>query len=209
MLQRIVPDDKLGRVLGVLESLYVGLEGIGAFASSLLVVSIGPRWSLVVAGSLLPVAGFWLRNRLASLDVGVRIPTEEMAHLRATDLFAPLPPQALERVARDLVPLDLPAGAVVIKEGDPGSRFYVLTEGQAAISRAGAVIAERGPGDYFGEVALLLDQPRNATVTALTDIRVFVLERDEFLRVLTGHDRVDLKARSVAAERSVARPAED
>ena len=203
MLQRVVPDDKLGRVFGVLESLYVGLEGIGAFAASLVVVWVGARWSLLIASMLLPAAGFLLRDRLASLDVGVRVPAEEMARLRATDLFAPLPPQALERIARDLVPLDVPAGDVIIREGEPGRRFYVLTQGQALVSRGGDTIAARGPGDYFGEVALLLDQPRNATVTAVSDLRVFVLERDEFLRVLTGHDGVDLKARSVAAERAV------
>jgi MFS family permease len=206
MLQRVVPDDKLGRVFGVLESLYVGLEGLGALASALLIVWIGPAWTLAVASVLLPVAGFLLRRRIASLDVGVRIPTEEIARLRATDLFAPLPPPALERVARDLVPLDLPAGSIVIREGDPGSRFYVLTQGRAVVSRGGEVVTERGPGDYFGEVALLLEQPRNATVTALSDIRVFVLEREEFLRVVTGHSGVGLKARSVAAERTVPDP---
>jgi hypothetical protein len=209
MLQRVVPDDKLGRVFGVLESLYVGLEGIGAFAASLLVVWIGPRWSLLAASLVLPVAGFLLRNRLAALDVGVRVPAEEMARLRATDLFAPLPSQALERIARDLVPLDVPAGGMVIRQGEPGSRFYVLAEGRAVVSRDGDMIAERGPGDYFGEVALLLDQPRNATVTAASDLRVFVLERDEFLRVLTGHEGVDLKARRVAAERAVVDPADE
>jgi len=209
MLQRVVPDDKLGRVFGVLESLYVGLEGIGAFAASLLVVWIGLRWSLLAASLVLPVAGFLLRNRLAALDVGVRVPAEEMARLRATDLFAPLPSPALERIARDLVPLDVPAGGMVIRQGEPGSRFYVLVEGRAVVSRDGDMIAERGPGDYFGEVALLLDQPRNATVTAASDLRVFVLERDEFLRVLTGHEGVDLRARRVAAERAVVGPAED
>jgi len=206
MLQRVVPDDKLGRVFGVLESLYVGLEGLGALASSLLIVWIGPGWTLAVASVLLPVAGLLLRRRIASLDVGVRIPTEEIARLRATDLFAPLPPPALERVARDLVPLDLPAGSVVIREGEPGSRFYVLTQGRAVVSRGGEVVTERGPGDYFGEVALLLEQPRNATVTALSNIRVFVLEREEFLRVVTGHGGVGLKARTVAAERAVPDP---
>jgi len=206
MLQRVVPDDKLGRVFGVLESVYVGLEGLGALASSLFIVWIGLRLTLAVTSVLLPVAGLLLRRRIASLDVGVRVPTEEIARLRATDLFAPLPPPALERVARDLVPLDLPAGSVVIREGEPGSRFYVLTEGRAVVSRGGEVVTERGPGDYFGEVALLLEQPRNATVTALSNIRVFVLERDEFLRVVTGHRGVGLKARSVAVERTVPDP---
>ena len=107
------------------------------------------------------------------------------------------------------MPLDVPAGGIVIEEGEPGSRFYVLVEGRAIVSRNGDMIAERGPGDYFGEVALLLDQPRNATVTAVSDLRLFVLERDEFLRVLTGHEGVDLKARRVAADRAVVDPAED
>ncbi len=96
-----------------------------------------------------------------------------------------------------------------IEEGEPGSRFYVLVEGRAVVSRDGDIIAERGPGDYFGEVALLLDQPRNATVTAVSDLRVFVLERDEFLRVLTGHEGVDLKARRVTAVPSWGHPSED
>jgi len=202
MLQRIVPDDKLSRVFGVLESLYVGMEGIGAFVASLLLAWVGPEWTLVVASIYLPASGFVVRHKLSSLDVGIRVPTEEMARLRATDLFAPLPPQALERVARDLVPMDAPAGAVVIREGDPGSRFYVLTAGRAVVTRGDVHVAELGPGNYFGEVALLLDQPRNATVTAATDLRVLILERDEFLRVLTGHEGVGMRARQVAEERA-------
>jgi MFS family permease len=209
MLQRIVPDDKLARVFGVLESLYVGMEGIGAFVASLLLAWIGPEWTLVIASVYLPASGFIVRRKLASLDVGVRVPTEEMARLRATDLFAPLPPQALERVARDLVPVDAPAGSVVIRQGDPGSRFYVLVEGRAVVTRDGAKVTDRGPGDYFGEVALLLDQPRNATVTAVTDLRLFVLERDEFLRVVTGNAGVGMRARSVADERAVIDPHDD
>ena len=93
MLQRLVPDEKLSRTYGVLESLYMAMEGVGAFVASLAVVWLGARWTLLAAGAFLPVAGFAVRRRIASLDVGLRVPTAEMAVLRATDLFAPLPPR--------------------------------------------------------------------------------------------------------------------
>jgi MFS family permease len=203
MLQRIVPDDKLSRTYGVLETLYMATEGVGAFLAALAVGWFGPRWTLLVAGALLPVAGFLVRGRIASLDVGVRVPSHEMAVLRGTDLFAPLPPTALERVSRNVVPVHVPAGDVVIREGDRGDRFYVIEEGRAHVTRRGAPVAELGPGAYFGEVALLYDQPRNATVTAGTDLTLFVLERDEFLRAVTRHDAVSALARRTADVRSL------
>jgi MFS family permease len=202
MLQRLVPDEKLSRTYGVLESLYVGMEGVGAFAASLAVVWFGPLWTILVAGAFLPLAGLLARKRIASLDVGVRVPIAEMAVLRKTDLFAPLPPSALERVARNLIPIDVQPGSVVIREGDRGDRFYVVEHGTAVITQGGTTVADQGPGDYFGEVALLFDQPRNATVTATSYLRLLVLERDEFLRVVTGQDAVGSRARLVAEARS-------
>jgi len=205
MLQRLVPDEKLSRTYGVLESLYMAMEGVGAFVGSLLVVGVGARWTLLAAGAFLPIAGLAVRRRLSSLDVGVRVPTREMAVLRATDLFAPLPPPALERLARNLVPIDVPTGAIVFSEGERGDRFFIVERGTAAITREGEIVVDRGPGDYFGEVALLHDQPRNATVTAASDLRLLVLEREEFLRLVTGHDVVGTHARRVAEARSISR----
>ncbi len=202
MLQRLVPDEKLSRTFGVLESLYMGMEGMGAFLASAAVVAFGPRWTLLAAGVLLPVAGFAVRRRISSLDVGVRVPVEEMATLRGTDLFGPLPPTSLERLARDLVPMDVAAGTVLIREGARGDRFYLLDRGEAVVVRGGVEQGRLGAGDYFGEVALLHDQPRNATVTATTDARLLVLERDEFLRTVTGHETVGALAHEVADARS-------
>lgn len=202
MLQRLVPDEKLSRAYGVLETLYMAMEGVGAFVASVAVVWIGSRWTLAAAGALLPIAGLLAHRRIASLDVGVRVPTHEMAVLRGTDLFAPLPPAALERLSRNLVPIQVPAGATVIREGDRGDRFYVVEQGRAVVTAGGMPVADHGPGGYFGEVALLYDQPRNATVTAETDLVLFVLEREEFLRTVTGHDTVGALARSTAVARS-------
>ena len=209
MLQRVVPDDKLGRVFGVLESLYVGLEGIGAFLASLLVVWVGPRWGLLLASSLLPVAGFLIRNRLASLDVGVRVPSEEMARLRTTDLFAPLPPQALERVARDLVPLDVPARrrchqgrrtrqSLLCADGRKGHRLARRRNHRGVwpwrLLRRSRLVARSAPERDR-------DRRERAAVVRTRARRVHAGAH--------GPQRVDMKARSVAAERAVVDPSED
>ncbi len=98
--------------------------------------------------------------------------------------------------------LDVPAGHVVIHQGEPGDRFYVVAEGRAEVVRDGVAIAVRGPGDHFGEIALLRDVPRTATITALTPLRLIAIERDRFLEAVTGHSRSREHAEAVAAERS-------
>ena len=186
MLQRLIPDAKLTRVLGVLESMYMGGEGLGALAASVAVVAVGPRWTLLAGGLLLPVITLVVRRRLANLDVGVRVPEHELAVLRRTKIFSVLPRPALERVARNAVPVHTEAGATVIREGDAGDRYYAVASGSVDVSRAGVHVATLGAGDEFGEIALLRDVPRTATVVAITDSRLLSLHRDEFLAALTG-----------------------
>jgi MFS family permease len=186
MLQRLIPDAKLTRVLGVLESMYMAGEGLGAFAASVAVIAVGPRWTLLAGGMLLPVITLAIRRRLARLDVGVRVPNQEMAVLRRTRIFSVLTGLALERLARNAVPVHVQAGTMVIREGDPGDRYYAVASGSVEVSRAGAHVATLGPGDEFGEIALLRDVPRTATVVASTDSRLLSLHRDEFLAALTG-----------------------
>ncbi|HEX5938011.1 MAG TPA: cyclic nucleotide-binding domain-containing protein [Actinomycetota bacterium] len=201
MLQRLIPDKHLSRAFGVLESLYMAGEGIGSFVGSLLIVAIGPRATLVVAGLLLPVTVLAARRGLAGLDVGVRIPEREIELLRGTTIFAPLPAPMLERVARNLVPVAATEGATVIREGDHGDRFYAIVAGTVDVDVGGRVIATEGPGSCFGEIALLDDVPRTATVTARSDVRLLALDRDDFLRAVTGHEPSDDAARAFADRR--------
>ena len=155
MLQRLIPDAKLTRVLGVLESMYMGGEGLGALAASVAVVSFGPRWALAVGGLLLPVIMLAVGGRLANLDVGVRVPEQELAVLRRTRIFSVLPGPALERLARNAVPVHAEAGTTVIRQGDAGDRYFAVAAGSVEVSQDGAQVATLGPGEEFGEIALL------------------------------------------------------
>ena len=115
-------------------------------------------------------------------------------------MFAPLSLVAKERIASHLVPLEVEPGDVVIRIGEVGDRFYVVGEGDLEID-TGSLRVPVGPGGFFGEIALLQDVPRTATVTALTPARLFALERGDFLAVVTGNELVRSEAGAVAAAR--------
>jgi CRP/FNR family transcriptional regulator, cyclic AMP receptor protein len=104
--------------------------------------------------------------------------------MRAVSLFAGLLPSELDRVALVMNPLDVAAGEVVCREGEPGHEFYVIADGEAAIERSGQTVAKLSSGDYFGELALLDRGPRSATVRALTEARLYVLHEPSFAAVL-------------------------
>jgi MFS family permease len=186
MLQRLIPDAKLTRVFGVLESMYMLGEGLGAATASILVVTTGPRWTLLIAGAILPLVGFVVRHRVAAFDVGIRVPEEELEVLRRDPIFGVLPGPALERVARNAVPIAVPAGTTVIREGERGDRYYVIVEGSFSVSRADGIQGSLGPGQGFGEIALLRDVPRTATVVATSNARLLAVHRDEFLDALSA-----------------------
>ena len=201
MLQRVVPDEKLTRSLGVLESAYMGAEGLGAATAAVSIGWVGAEWTFAICGALLPLVAFALRRRLRAVDVGARVPADDLELLRGTALFEPLPPSALERLARNTVPMQAAERQVVIREGDVGDRVYVIAEGQTEVTTGGRHVATLGPGDYVGEIALLRDVPRTATVTATTEARLLCLERDVFLRTMTGHEPAHAAAHSAAGTR--------
>jgi CRP-like cAMP-binding protein len=121
--------------------------------------------------------------------------------LRRIPIFAPLPEHVAEELSWHLIPSDVPRGAVVIREGDAGDRFYVIVDGTADVSIAGAPVRSLGPGDHFGEIALLRNVPRTATVRAGSPLRLLALERDEFLAAVTGSRRALARAHAVADRR--------
>jgi Cyclic nucleotide-binding domain/Major Facilitator Superfamily len=187
LLQRTAPEEVLGRVFGVLESLVVGTLGLGAIIAPLLVSLFGVQWALVATGLLLPVLALASWARLRRIDETSVVPEHELELLQRLPLFAPLPPATLEHLARNLVRVPAAAGAEITRQGDVGDRFYLVDEGELGVTIDGEVVSTLGPGDHFGEIALLRDVPRTATVTARTDASLLALERDEFVSAVTGH----------------------
>ena len=128
-------------------------------------------------------------------------PPPEAGLLVNLPMFAPLPLAVTELLAAEVEPRQFPAGVVVMREGDIGDRFYLITEGSAAVSVQGAARPSLRPGDCFGEIALLRDIPRTATVTAEQPLRTLALSREEFLTAVTGNSMSMTAADALAAQR--------
>jgi CRP/FNR family cyclic AMP-dependent transcriptional regulator len=124
--------------------------------------------------------------------------------LKRAPLFEGLTDKELTEVAMRTDDLDFPAGKVLCREGEVGSEFYLIMEGEAEVTRSGQTIATITSGDFFGEVALVEDVPRIATVTATTPLRCFVLTRGRFLNVLDHLPGVERKVMRALAKRLVA-----
>jgi MFS family permease len=186
LLQRTAPPAVIGRVFGVLEMLLVGTIGLGAALAPLLIDWVGIRWALVVTGAFLPVLAALTWRKLLQIDAESE-PPAGLEMLTKISIFAPLPPPAIERIASQLVPVEVSVGTEVIRQGDPGDLFYVVESGRFEVIVDGTPSAELEAGDFFGEIALLRDVPRTATVRALTDGRLQALGRHEFLETVTGH----------------------
>jgi predicted MFS family arabinose efflux permease len=187
LMQRAVRDEVLGRVFGALESLLVANLAFGALLAPLLIDALGIRAALMVTGALLPVLAALLWRRLAEIDARAVIPAERIELLRGNPIFAPLPPAAIEHLAAKLFPRRVAGGDVVFRQGDAGDLFYLVENGRFEIAIDGEKVADARPGEAFGEIALLRDVPRTATVTAFEDSTLLALERDEFIAAVTGH----------------------
>jgi predicted MFS family arabinose efflux permease len=207
LLQRAVPDDVLARVFGVLESLLVATMGLGAILAPVLIDGLGARIALVAAGALLPALVLLLWRRLLALDVAAPVPEHGLALLRAIPIFAPLPGPTLEHLARALQPLHAAAGTTIFEEGDHGDRFYVVESGRVEVRQEGVLANELGPGDFFGEIALLRDVPRTAGVAAVEATDLLSLERDEFIGAVTGFAASEEAADAVVGARLAGLPA--
>jgi MFS family permease len=199
LLQRITPDEVLARVLGVIWSLAMGGVALGSIAAPLVVEAVGPRAAFVVVGAILPLLTLVTYPRLVEIDRSVA-PAAELELIERVPMFAPLSLVAKEQVAAHLIPLSVHAGELVMRAGEAGDRFYIVGEGELDIDANGRHSMARS-ADYFGEIALLRDVPRTATVKALTNTQLYVLERSDFLAAVTGHSAAHAAGQAVAEER--------
>ena len=202
LLQRLIPNEMLTRVLGLVWGLAMGGVAIGSVATPAIVSAIGPRPAFVLVGSLLPLLTLVTYRRLVEIDQAVP-PSAGLSLLSRVPMFAPLSIVAKERVASSLVPISVSAGELVICAGDDGDRFYIVGEGELDID-AGGRHSTAHEADYFGEIALLRNVPRTATVKAAVDSQLYALQRDDFLAAVTGHYAAQAAGEAVADARLAA-----
>jgi MFS family permease len=200
LLQRAAPPEVAGRVFGCLESVIVGSIALGAVTTPGLIALLGVRGALFAIGALLPVLSILRWRSLGAIDVGSRVAPERVAALRAVPFLTPLPLETLERLAGELIDVELPAGATLFEQGDAGDRFYVLHKGSLEIVLPDATKVEEAPS-FVGEIALLRDIPRTAAVRAQTDASLWALERNDFLDAVAGHSRSRASADELAVTR--------
>ena len=201
LLQRTVPNEVRTRVLGLVDALAFATIAAGSVVAPLLVAAFGVRGALVAAGLVLPVVAVLAWRRLRVVDETVLVPERQLALLRGVPMFAPLSLTVLEQLAASLVPVRHAAAETIIAEGEAGDRFYLVDEGRVDVAKDGRLVRTMGPGSYVGEIALLRDVPRTATVRAATDVRLFALERDDFLAAITGNTASGRAAESVIEAR--------
>jgi Cyclic nucleotide-binding domain/Major Facilitator Superfamily len=186
LLQRVAPERMLARVFGVLEGIDMAGLALGSIAAPVLVALVGSTGAFILGGtalSLVTVASWPMLRRADA--AGIARP-REIELLRGIAMFAPLPPPVIERMAANLLPVHASAGEPVIRQGSHGDRFYIITAGGVEVRIDGRVVREEGPGDSFGEIALLRNVPRTATVIALDEVALVALERRIFLEAITG-----------------------
>jgi MFS family permease len=196
LLQRAIPDESLNSVLGVFWGLAMGAVALGSLAAPSLVRAVGPRLAFLFVGLLLPVVTFAAYRRITKLDL-ITVSDEPLSMIDRVPMFAPLSLAVKERLAAKLIPISVDAGARVIRAGEAGDRFYIVASGELNVD----VDARRKPihaGDFCGEIALLRDIPRTATVTASTASELYALQRADFLAAVTGHRAAQRLANAVA-----------
>ena len=166
LAQRLAGDDVMSRVFGVMEALMMASQSLGALAVPLLVVALGPSLAIVASGGALAVIALLAGPTLLRADRIAPERIRDLRALRAVPMFGPLSAPVLERLASGSVRVSVVAGETIVSEGEIGDRFFVILSGAVRVLVGGRPIRTEGPGDSFGEIALLRDVPRTATVRA-------------------------------------------
>jgi predicted MFS family arabinose efflux permease len=199
LIARCAGPHSAGRVLGATEFVFQAGLGIGAIAAPLLLHTLGVRGTLGLLGGGLTVLTLAHVRRFARLDMTMPAPGEEVGLLRRLAMFAPL--AAIELVATDLKPHDFAPGTAAVREGEPGDLFYLIVAGSATVNVGGKPGPSLGAGDCFGEIALLRDIPRVATVVADQPLRTLALEREAFLVAIASNSMSGAAADALVDQR--------
>jgi hypothetical protein len=183
---RLVPDALLARVFGTMESLIALAVAFGSLVAPLVISLVGVRWALVAVGLVGPIAVAAAWSRLRAIDRSVTRRDVEIALLRKAPMLKPLPMPAIENLAARAQELTVPAGQAVFAQGDVGDRYYVIEHGDAEVVRDGRPVRSLSDGEGFGEIALVRDVPRTASVVARTALALRTIDRLDFVAAVSG-----------------------
>jgi MFS family permease len=197
LLQRTVPVMHRASVFGVVESVVTLAVAVGAVVGAVLVELVGPTTGLVISGILTLVLAASTWPVLRTADDAAIVPELEIRMLRGVPMLRPLTMCTKEELAANLRRIKVPAGTELIRQGDVGDAFYILESGSMEAVVDGVAVRPLGPGDSFGEIALLRDVPRTATVQATRASTVLALDREHFLAAVGGRREAAAAAEEV------------
>jgi len=207
LLQRAIDDGVRARVTAAFETMVLASLAAGGILAPVLLQFVSDHDALIAAGCFLPVVVLVLWQQLRQIDAATVWPAHETGLLAAIDIFSALPRATIEHLAAELSRVTVPAGREIITQGAPGRRFYVLDDGEVDVFVDDRLVRTLGAGSYFGEISLLRNQARTATVRARSEIELLALEPAEFIAAVTGHASAAEAAEAVIGERlSHARP---
>ncbi|HET8785803.1 MAG TPA: cyclic nucleotide-binding domain-containing protein, partial [Candidatus Limnocylindrales bacterium] len=186
LAQRTTPNTSRVALLGLLDGVANLGPAIGGIAAPLLIGLIGTPAALVVTGAILPLAALIEWPAVRRLDEGGPVAARRVALLRAQPLFTPLSLATVEHLAATLAPAHFDDGESLIQEGDVGDRYLLLDVGHVEVLQGGRSVRELGAGSGVGEIALIRDVPRTASVVARGPVEAYSLDRTSFLEAVTG-----------------------
>ncbi len=201
LLQRVTSTEMLARVFAFKEGLTMGAWALGSVAVPLVIAFAGIKGALIFAGAVVPLVVALRHRPLLRVDSAAVVPVVAIALLRSLHVFRSLPVPALEGIAHTATNVTAPEGGSIVRQGDRGDHYYAIADGTVEIRKDGLTVATLGRGEGFGEIALLRDVERTATVVALTDTELLAIEREPFLVAVTGHGQTRERLDAVAATR--------
>ena len=201
LLQRSVPNQLRVVVFGALEGLISLSVAIGSMLAPMLVALVGLQPAMILTGMLLPILAVVTNRVVRIAESSSVVPHRQLDLLRGISMFAPLSLTALERLAGGMEPIGFEAGEAIVRQGDAGHDYFLIGAGVADVVQDGERIAVLRAGDGFGEIALLRDVPRTATVLVREAVEGFSLPRSVFLEAVTGNAASAVEAERIAAER--------
>lgn len=199
LISRLLPDHVAGRGWGAIHAVGAGAYALGSMAAPLLSRQFGLSVTLLSVGFALlatPLLGW------SGLRVVTRLTTpkdEDVRLLSSIPGLTALPGVAVSRIACTAEPRRFAAGTTIVLEGTPGEEFFVVRTGELAVTQGGTEVRRLGPGESFGEIALLRTVPRTASVVALTDVELLCVGQELFVASITGHRSTDVDAEEKVA----------